>query len=318
MALATSHTGASRTTARGRPRNARRFRLNTLTPYVFVAPFTILFLLFFIAPICYTVYLSFFTEKRSSAALDADTLVVFNGIAHYQAVLRDPVFLDGVKRVLLFGSVQIPVMFSLALILALLMDTARIRFRSFFRLAAFLPYAVPGVVAVIMWGFLYTPLLSPFVKALNAAHIGSADPFLSPSTVLYSIANISTWEYTGYNMIIIYSALQAIPQQIYEAARIDGASELQLATRIKLPLVVPALVLSTLFSLIGTFQLFNEPQILRPLSNAIGSTFSPNMYAFASAFNNQNPYYAGAISVVLALVTFVLSFGFIRLSQRQA
>lgn len=117
---------------------------------------------------------------------------------------------------LLFGAVQVPVMLGLALVFALLLDSPLIRGKKFYRLAFFAPYAVPGVIAAIMWGFLYSPSLSPFsVLTSNVDLLGSG-------LVLWSIANVVTWVYAGYNMLIIYSALQSIPGEIYEAARIDG------------------------------------------------------------------------------------------------
>jgi multiple sugar transport system permease protein len=112
--------------------------------------------------------------------------------------------------VLLFGIVQIPVMLAFATVLALLLDSAAVRFRRFFRLVYFLPYGIPGVIAAILWSFLYLPGLSPVVAALQHTGFGTVN-FLGADSTLWSIANIVTWEYTGYNMLIIYAALQAIP-----------------------------------------------------------------------------------------------------------
>jgi multiple sugar transport system permease protein len=191
------------------------------------------------------------------------------------------------------------------------------RFKGFFRLAFFVPYAIPGIIAAVLWGYLYDPSLSPIVKGLSSLGLGTPD-LLGAGTVLWSIANIATWAWTGYNMLIIFAALQAIPTEIYESARLDGCSGWGIAWRIKIPLVAPALVLTCIFSIIGTLQLFNEPQVLRPISNNISSSYTPNLYAYYTAFGNNNYYYAATIAVVLALVTFILSFGFLRVTQRQS
>ena len=98
----------------------------------------------------------------------------------------------------------------------------------------------------------------------------------------------------------------------------DGASGWRIAWRIKIPLVTPALVLTCIFSIIGTLQLFNEPQVLSKISNNITISYTPNLYAYNTAFSNNNYYYAAAITVVLALVTCVFSFGFLRITRRQA
>ena len=129
------------------------------------------------------------------------------------------------------------------------------------------------------------------------------------------MANVVTWVYVGYNMLIIYSALLAIPTEIYEAARLDGAGQVRIAWSIKIPLVMPAIVLTTVFSIIGTLQLLAEPQVFRSFSSAVSSTYTPNLTVYStSSIPNFN--LAAAFSVVLALTTFVLSFAFLKVTQR--
>ena len=147
------------------------------------------------------------------------------------------------------------------------------------------------------------------VAALHGMGFGTVN-FLGSTSALWSIANIVTWEYTGYNMLIIYAALQAVPGELYEAGRIDGASEWTVSTRIKLPMVRGALVLTAVFSIIGTLQLFSEPQVLRAITSNISSTYTLNLLAYTEAFTANNPNYAAAVAVVLAVGTFILSFGF--------
>ena len=307
MALASASSPSARSSA---------LRRRALTPYLFILPFGVLFLLFFIVPILYAIYESLFRSQRSGLGLGAAT-VSFNGLSNYADVIRDPNFYTGIGRVLLYGVVQVPVMLGLALVLALLLDSTVVRFKGFFRLAFFVPYAIPGIIAALLWGYLYDPALGPLVKGFSSLGLGTPD-FLGANSVLWSIANIATWAWTGYNMLIIFAALQAIPTEIYESARIDGSSGFHIAWNIKIPLVAPALVLTGIFSIIGTLQLFNEPQVLTTISNNIPTSFTPNLYAYYTAFGNNNYYYAATISVVLALVTFVLSFGFLRVTQRQS
>jgi multiple sugar transport system permease protein len=294
----------------------RFWRRRELTPYLFILPFGLLFLLFFIAPILYAIYESLFRSQRSGLGLGAPT-IAFNGLNNYLQVIHDPDFYTGVGRVLLFGIVQVPIMLGMALLLALLLDSTVVRFKPFFRLAFFVPYAIPGVIAALLWGYLYDPGLSPIVKGISGLGLGTPD-FLGPNTVLWSIANIVTWAWTGYNMLIIFAALQAIPTELYESARIDGASGWSIAWRIKIPLAAPALILTCIFSIIGTLQLFIEPQILSTISNNISTSYTPNLYAYYTAFGNNNYYYGAVIAVVLALVTSILSFGFLHVTRRQA
>jgi multiple sugar transport system permease protein len=139
---------------------------------------------------------------------------------------------------------------------------------------------------------------------------------LSQGNVLGSIMNIVTWEYIGYNMIVMYSALRSIPSDLYEAAEIDGAGQIRIAWSIKMPAIRPAILLTVIFSTIGSFQVFNEPSLLRNLApNAIGSAFTPNLYAYNLAFVNQDLNYAAAIAFALGLVTMVVSY-LVQLSTR--
>jgi multiple sugar transport system permease protein len=288
-----------------------------LFPYLLVLPFAALFAAFFVAPLIYAFIQSLYKTKFSGLGLGPPT-TVWAGSENYLKAIHDPQFWAGFGRVLLFGAVQISVMMIIALVLAMLMDSTVIRFRRFFRLASFLPYAVPIVVAAILWGYFYSPNSSPIVQLLSAVHL-PAPTFLGPNNTIWSIANIATWEYTGYNMIIFFSALQAIPQEIYESGRLDGLSETGIALKLKLPLIVPALVIGLLFSIVGTLQLFNEPTVLKNLQNAdITTSYTPNIFAYNVAVVDTNFNYGGAIAVILGLVTFAFSFGFLRLASRQS
>src|SRR6202167_1279385 len=310
--------GASRPSGPpGPPSRSGRGRRTGWAPVMFLGPFGVLFALFFLLPIGYAIYESFFKVHVSGLGLGpSSTTTVFAGLANYTHVFSDPSFRQGVGRVLLFGVVQIPVMLLFATILALLLDSVAARFKRFFRLAFFLPYGIPGVIAAILWSFLYLPGLSPIVAALHGAGFGTVN-FLGTNSVLWSIANIVTWEYTGYNMLIIYAGLQAIPAELYEAGRIDGASEWKMALRIKLPMVASSLVLTAVFSIIGTLQLFSEPQVLRAIADDISSSYTPNLLSYTQAYTANTPTYAAAIAVLLAVATFILSFGFLKLVQRR-
>ncbi len=306
MAVETAAPRSARVAERGGPRLQSTARRRRVAIAGFVGPFALLFLLFYVVPILYALYRSFFVTEREGAF--GAPQEVFGGLDNYVRAFEDSAFVDSVVRMLTFGVVQVPIMLLFALVLALLLDSAVARLKGFFRLAYFAPYAVPTVIAAIMWGFLYSPGLSPFDLGIN---------FTGSGTVLWSIANIVTWTYTGYNMLILFSALQAIDRDIYDAARVDGASGWDVALRIKVPLIRPALILTGVFSIIGTLQLFNEPQVLRTITTSITSTYTPNLVAYtAASANNYN--YAAAIAVLLAVVTGILSFAFLRFTQRRA
>jgi multiple sugar transport system permease protein len=290
-------------------RRPRRRQLGTIA--LFLLPFLALFAAIYLAPIGYTIYL--FRMHRSGLGLEAPTQV-FAGLDNYVTALRDPEFRGSLLRVLLIGVVQVPVMLGLALVLALLLDARSAPLRRFFRLAFFLPYALPGVIGAIMWSYLVAPELSP-ITAL-AHHFGLHLDLTSNAMLAPTIGNMLTWAWTGYNMLIIYSALQAIPPELSEAATMDGCSAFRIAWQIKVPLVRPALVLTAVFSIIGTAQLYNEPAILHNVAPNLSSNYTP-IYAAYNAVDANNFNQAATESVLLALIAFVLSFGFLKLVQRK-
>lgn len=228
-----------------------------------MAPFGILFAIVFIIPIFYAIYSSFFRQvTEGGGAYGGGELVnKFVGFQNFEYVLTSGNFWSGVGRVLIYTLIQVPLMIIIALALAMVIDSFVVKHITGFRLGYFLPYAIPGVVASIIWVYLYNGQISPIVKGLAA--IGINVDFFSKNVVLASMANITTWTFTGYNMLIFLAALQAIPHELYEAARIDGASGWQISMRIKLPNVRSAALLSMLLSIVGTIQLFNEPQIMQ-------------------------------------------------------
>lgn len=268
--------------------------------WIFVGPFMVVFALVLVTPLVYAVYLSLFQEKMVGG-------VSFVGFDNYVKAFSDPNFWDGFSRVFLFLLVQVPIMLVLALIAALALDSARLRFVPFYRLAIFLPYAVPGVVAVMIWGYMYGSQFGLVADLNSLFGINIPDP-LSNSYLMIAIGNIVTWEFVGYNMLIFFSALKAIPIEQYEAAEIDGAGPLRTIFSIKIPGIRGAILVATIFSIIGSFQLFNEPSVLQSISpNLITSFFTPNLYAFNLSFTGSQFNYAAAIAIISGVITAVIA-----------
>ncbi|WP_328855889.1 sugar ABC transporter permease [Microbispora hainanensis] len=291
-----------------RNKSARAHRAGTV-PYLFLAPAMALFTLFMALPIGYTIYLSLRRTKVSGLGLGKGARKeIFAGLGNYAAAVGDGELWAGWLRVLAYGALVLVLMLGLALVFALMLDAAHVRLARLTRISIFLPYAVPGVAATLMWGFLYLPSLSPF----------GDHPFLSADLVTFSMANVAVWGGTGFNMLVLYTNLRAVPREYYEAARIDGASELGIALRIKIPILAPSIILTTVFSVIATVQVFTEPTTLRPLTNTISSTWSPLMKVYRDAFVTGDLYSAAATSMVIAAISLVLSFGFLRIVKNHA
>src|SRR6185312_3819222 len=291
-------------------RRRRRIIVNKrIAPYVFLAPFIILFVVFLIVPLLYAFDLSVY----KSTLVGGTRFVWFD---NYKRAFTDANFWSGIVLLIKFSLMQIPVMLGLSLLFALILDSGTVYAKSFFRVSFFIPYAVPAVIATLLWGYMYGPAYGPFAQLATA--IGWPKPdFFNDQTILPSIANIATWEYMGYNMIIYYAALQAIPTDLEEASLMDGAGAFTYALRIKLPMIVPTIIVTIIFSIIGSLQLFSEPYLLINLArNVINSHFTPNLYAYTLAFTGQQYNYSAAISFVLGGVVAVISYVFMLFANR--
>jgi len=282
-----------------KPFSWQRFN-RTIIPYLFLTPFAVGYLIFMLYPLIYSLRLSLFRKM----IIGGNTFV---GLANYEKVLKDTNFWEGIRNVLVFGSFQIPIMLGFALLFALFLDSGVVRRISVFRLGYFLPFAVPSVVAALTWGYFYGQSFGPIAQIFTALKM-EPPVFLTSQGILPAIANISIWLYTGYNMLILYAALQAIPAELYEAAIVDGASGLKIAWYIRIPLIRPAIILTVIFSVIGTLQLFNEPNVLTVVAPSIVNLhFTPNIYLYNLAFRNAQFDYSAAMAFTLAVVCGVMA-----------
>ncbi|MFE3447509.1 carbohydrate ABC transporter permease [Nonomuraea sp. NPDC059194] len=282
-------------------RRPAAWRRRSWTGWRFVGPFMAVFALVFLAPIAYSVYLSLFRTRLIGGTS-------FVGLDNYVKALSDEQFWSAFGRVALFLVVQVPIMLLLALLLALAIDSGRLYGSSFFRISVFLPYAVPAVVAALMWGFMYGTRFGLVGNINETFGITLPEP-LAPDWILASIGNIVTWEFVGYNMLILYSALRVVNPSLYEAATIDGAGQVRIVWAIKLPALRGALLIATIFSIIGSFQLFNEPAILKSLApNAITTFFTPNLYAYSLSFAGQQFDYSATVAIVMGVITMIIAY----------
>jgi multiple sugar transport system permease protein len=281
----------------------------------FTVPFQLGFVFLYLLPIGYAVYQSLYREQQSGLGLGGST-EKFAGLDNYTQGLTDSAFMGSVLRVVLFACVQIPVMLLVSLVLALLLDALTSKVAGRFRILLLVPYMIPGVVAALVWINLYSPEVGPLTPLGKL--FGFDWNFFDPSMVWPSIGNLLTWHGIGYNMVIIYSALQGVPRELFEAARLDGASETRIALSIKIPHVRGALVLTGMLSIIQMLQIFNEPALFRNITpQTVSDTFTPIMIIYNQAFNAGNYHYAATLSVLLALILGVASFLFYKLTSRE-
>jgi multiple sugar transport system permease protein len=273
-------------------------------------PFALLLLGTVLVPVGYALYLSLFTERLSGLGFDGPQRV-FVALGNYGEALADPAFQASVGVVVVYALLQIPIMLGLALLLALLLDSAVVRLRQFWMLAVFLPYAVPAVIAGLIWAYLYSPGIGPLNDLLWFDPLGA-------DGIMASIVNISTWQWVGYNVIIFYTALQAVPRDVLEAARVDGAGGIRQALAIKVPIIRPTVFVALVFTVIGSMQLFTEAQVLQVFTGAISNTWTPSLYVYDEAFVSGDYGLAAAASVLLAIASAVLSALVMRVSNRRS
>ncbi|HEY4453309.1 MAG TPA: sugar ABC transporter permease [Pseudonocardiaceae bacterium] len=279
-------------------------------PYLLVLPAVALLVLFVIAPGVYALILSFQTRHVSGGLLGTSSETVFAGVDNYRNTLSDGTLWSGLAHMLLMAAITIPLTIGFALLFALCLDSARAKLTRFTRLSIFLPYAVPGVIATLLWGFLYLPATSP----IGGNHVN----FFGQVMVFFSVGNVALWGAVGFNMVVMFTALRALPREIYDAAKIDGCTEWQIAVHVKIPLLRPALLMCTLFTALAALQLYNEPNTLRPLANAISTTWVPLMKIYTDAFVNSDINLAAATSVLYAVAVLIISVIASRLVARRA
>jgi multiple sugar transport system permease protein len=282
------------------------------TPYLFAAPFFVVFVLFLVVPIGYAAYLSLFAVRHQLLGPD---LSVFEPLANYVRAFQDSAFLSSIRNAVLYGVIQVPTMLVFSTVTALILDAGTGRARRFLRFAAFLPYAIPGVIAGLLWSYLYSRNVSPINQFLHGAGLDSIN-FIDPAVILFSVANIVIWVATGYNAVILYAALRNVPQELYDAAAIDGASGLQTIRHIKLPLLRPTLLLTAIFSIIGSLQIFGEPYMLRSLGYVPGD-ITPNTVIYNAATRDGNFNYAAALAIILGVLTLIASAIFLYTTTRK-
>ncbi|WP_392839601.1 carbohydrate ABC transporter permease [Streptomyces sp. LN500] len=308
---------AVRPSRAGTPRaSASRLKRNQRgAAALFIVPFFVLFAAVMAAPIIYAVWMSLFQERASSRLGFGGTERAFAGFANFTNALSDQGFRESFLHIAVYCALYIPVMIGAALGLALLVDSAVARARKFFQLALFLPHAVPGLIASILWIYLYTPGLSPVLDWIGA--LGGSWNFFSDDHVLSSMVNLTAWQWIGYNMVIFYAALQAVPRELVEAAVVDGAGAIRTALQIKVPMIASAVVMTVLFTCVGAIQLFTEPKLFNQRgTSSVDTEWSPTLFIWKAGFVQHDYGLAAAASLMLAALGVLLSYVVTKLGNR--
>ena len=271
---------------------------NRLVPYTFLFPYLAIFLLFWAWPILYSVYLSFLDTRGFPWALEPGV--------NWGRILNDPFFMQAFRNTLVLLVVQVPVMLVLATGLAVGLNSPLLKLRGFYRFAFFAPVVVGSVAYSAVFRLLFNTQNGAVNAALSGLGLPRVDWLNAPVPAFILIVLTLTWRWTGYNAIIILAGLQNIPLELYEAARIDGATPWQQFWGITLPLLRPILLFALVLSVIGTLQLFTEPFLITA-GGPGNATLTLGVYLYQQGFRSFNFGYASAIGYAIALLAVLFS-----------
>jgi multiple sugar transport system permease protein len=205
----------------------------------------------------------------------------------------------------------VPLTIALSLGAALLLSSRRVRFQGLFRTLFFLPVVTTLVAVAVVWRYVYHPRFGLLNQGLGALGLGPIDWLGDPHWAMPAIIVMAAWKNFGFHMIVLIAALQSIPDNLYEAARLDGASELQQLRHVTLPMLAPTLLFVTVITVIGYFQLFAEPYVMTQGGPA-NRTLSIVLLMYEQGFRWWNMGYAAAVAFVL----FVIILGLTLLQRR--
>jgi len=265
--------------------------------WLLAAPALAVIAVFFLLPVLAGFALSV-TDFDIYSIGDPD-LVRFVGAANYRTLASEPLFWKALKNTLYFVLLGVPATMGVALAAALGVTAGVTRFKPVFRTIYFAPVVTTLVAVAVVWRYLYHPrfgLINGFLGFFGVEPIAwLADPrWAMPAIVLLAV-----WKNFGYTMIIFVAGLQAIPEQLYEAARLDGASAWQRFRYITLPGLAPTTTFVAVITVIGYFQLFAEPYVMTSGGGPVNATLSVVLYMFKEGFRWWNIGYAAAVAFVL-------------------
>lgn len=282
--------------------------------WAFLAPALVLITLFFAVPVI-AAFLLGFTDFDIYALADTSTVRI-TGLANYTTLLSSPLFWQALRNTAEFALIGGPLSILVSLAAALLVNAKATRFKPFFRSVLFMPFVTTLVAVAIVWRYLYHPQYGLLNWLLGMIGLAPIDWLGNPTFAMPAIMLVAIWKGFGYNMLVFIAGLQNIPEDLYEAARLDGASAWQQFRHVTLPMLRPTLFFVTVITMVGFFQLFAEPYVMTQ-GGPLRSTTSLVLLMYEEGFRWWRMGYAAAVAVVLFLV--ILAFTLVqRRLQRES
>jgi multiple sugar transport system permease protein len=279
----------------------------------FVAPALLVITVFFFLPVLAALIMSL-TDFDIYALADIHNLR-FVGLRNYGRLLETPLFWQAFRNTLYFVVVGVPLSIGASLGAALLLNSRLARFHGFFRTALFAPVVTTLVAVAVIWRYLFNTRYGFLNYALNQIGIQAIDWLGDPHWAMPAIILFAIWKSFGYNMVILLAGLQGIPQELYEAARIDGASAPRQFRYVTLPMLTPIIAMVSILTIAGYFQLFAEPYVMTQ-GGPLQSTVSVLYFMYEEGFKWWNLGSASAVAFILFLFIFAVTAVQVRVARR--
>ncbi len=273
-------------------------------PYFFLTPALATLMIFFFFPVAAAFLMSF--TDFDIYSLGNIRIVRYIGWGNYQRLIHDPLFWKALGNTCYFVIVGGPLTIVVALLAAVGLNSKILHFKSWFRLAFFMPVVTSLVAVAVIWRYLYHPRFGAFNYLLSLVGIEPVNWLGDPNWAMPAIILLAVWKNFGYHMMIFLAGLQAIPEYLYEAARLDGAGWWRQFVNITLPQLAPTTFFVTIITIIGYFQFFAEPYIMTE-GGPLNATLSVVLYLYQQGFRWWQMGYASSIGFVLFFIVFVLS-----------
>jgi multiple sugar transport system permease protein len=283
--------------------------------WAFVTPALLLIGIFFAIPVLGAFLLSFTDFDIYSVADFGSTR--FIGLQNYQDLATNPLFWTALRNTLYFVVVGGPLSAAVSLLAAVLVNAKLVRFKPFFRSAFFAPWVTTLVAMALVWRYIYHPQYGLLNAALGLVGIGPVDWLGDPQWAMPSLILLAVWKNFGYNMLVFLAGLQSIPEELYEAAALDGAGPWRRFRHVTLPMLGPTFVFVGVVTMIASFQIFSEPYIMTQ-GGPLKSTLTLVLYMYEEGFRWWRLGLSASIAVVLFALTLVATLVQLWLQRRRA
>lgn len=281
-----------------------KYNNNTSAAYLFLTPALLAIFIFFLIPVFAALLMSF--TNFDIYSLGHISYARFVGLSNYIEIFKDPLFWQSLINTFYFVIAGGPLSIAVSLGAALLVSSKLVKFKGIFRLVYFMPVVTTLVAVSILWRFIYQPRFGILNYLIGFIGIHPIDWLGNPHWAMPAIILMAIWKNFGYNMIIFIAGLQNIPEDLYEAANIEGASEWNKFKNITLPMLAPTTLFVSIITIIGYFQLFAEPYVMTQ-GGPLNSTLSIVLYMYREGFRWWNMGYSAAIAFILFFIILVIS-----------